>query len=266
MTWEAFPLWAGCALALWAVALAASALPWRVMGRVSLVTAVGGHLVVTVFTVLLWVALERPPLRTLGETRLWYAVFLPACGFAVEWRWGGKWLRNYCLVLASVFILVNLANPEAHDKTLMPALQSFWFVPHVIVYLIAYALLGASALAAGRGLWLEAKGHGNAGSAVLPVAERLVVLGFIFLTMGLLFGAVWAKEAWGHYWTWDPKETWAFLTWGIYLTYIHLACYRPLSRRSAFALMAGGFAVLLMCWFGLNYLSVGGASVHTYTR
>jgi len=160
---------------------------------------------------------------------------------------------------------VNLAHPEAHDKTLMPALQSMWFVPHVIVYLVAYALLGASALAALRGLWQEERGGKNT-AEILGVAESLVVLGFVFLTAGLVFGAVWAKEAWGHYWTWDPKETWAFLTWAIYLVYIHLACYRPMTRHSAFILIAGGFVVLLICWFGLNYMSAGVASVHTYSQ
>jgi len=265
MTWEIFPVWAYCALGLWVLAIAVSALRGRMAIRASVVLAVAGQLAVTIFTVGLWHALERPPLRTLGETRLWYAVLLPACGLAVEWRWGMRWLRNYCLLLAGVFVMVNLAHPEAHDKTLMPALQSMWFVPHVIVYLVAYALLGASALAALRGLWQEERGGKNT-AEILGVAESLVVLGFVFLTAGLVFGAVWAKEAWGHYWTWDPKETWAFLTWAIYLVYIHLACYRPMTRRSAFILIAGGFAVLLICWFGLNYMSAGVASVHTYSQ
>lgn len=265
MTWNAFPAWAVPALVLWTLAVAASFLRGRLALRVSAVLAGAGLLAVAVFTAGLWVALDRPPLRTLGETRLWYAVLLPVCGLAVEWRWGMRWLRNYCLMLAGVFVLVNLAYPEAHDKTLMPALQSVWFVPHVIVYLVAYALLGASALASVRGLWLEARGRKNV-AEILPVAERLVALGFVFLTMGLVFGAVWAKEAWGHYWTWDPKETWAFLTWAVYLAYIHLACHRPMTRRTAFALIAGGFVVLLVCWFGLNYMSAGTASVHTYSQ
>jgi ABC-type transport system involved in cytochrome c biogenesis permease subunit len=263
MTWETFPGWAMSALVLWTLAVAVSALRGRFAARSSMALAVAGQLAMIVFTFGLWVSLERPPLRTLGETRLWYAVMLPACGLAVEWRWGMRWLRNYCLALAAVFVLVNLAHPEAHDKTLMPALQSVWFVPHVIVYLVAYALLGASSLAAVRGIWLEDHGRKNT-QDILQVAERLVTLGFVFLTMGLVFGAVWAKEAWGHYWTWDPKETWAFLTWAVYLAYIHLAIHRPMTRRSAYFLIAGGFVVLLTCWFGLNYMSAGISSVHSY--
>jgi len=272
VTWDIFPLFAWAALALWLGALVSFRAP-----RVSAVLGLLGWLAVAKFIVLLWISLGRPPLRTMGETRLWYAALLPACGFLVEWRWGIRWLRNYCLVMAAVFVLVNLGHPEAHDKTLMPALQSIWFVPHVIVYLIAYALLGASALAALRGLWarstrpagsLRVRDKGLKHSFVdeLQIANNLVVLGFVFLTAGTLSGMVWAKEAWGHYWTWDPKETWAFLTWALYLVYIHLACHRPMSRRSSFWFIAGGFAVLLVCWFGLNYMSAGTASVHTYTR
>lgn len=63
--------------------------------------------------------------------------------------------------------------------------------------------------------------------------DNLVYIGTAFLTLGLLFGALWAKEAWGHYWTWDPKETWAFLTWIGYILYIHYRFYHPREEKKS---------------------------------
>ena len=95
--------------------------------------------------------------------------------------------------------------------------------------------------------------------------DDLVYVGLAFLTIGMLFGALWAKEAWGHYWSWDPKETWAAITWFAYLVYIHyrrLTKHRP--RLALWALIIA-FLLLQMCWWGINYLpSAQGSSVHTY--
>ena len=129
----------------------------------------------------------------------------------------------YFAIAAVVFICVNLFKPEIHDKTLMPALQSPWFAPHVIVYIFAYALLGAAAVMALYLLWKR-------DCQPLPAVDNLVYVGLAFMAVGMLFGALWAKEAWGHYWSWDPKETWAAITWFAYLVYIHyrrLPAHRP---------------------------------------
>ena len=100
-------------------------------------------------------SLERPPLRTMGETRLWYAFFLPTAGLIVYSRWRYPWILAFSTVLAGVFTTINIVNPEIHNKTLMPALQSPWFAPHVIVYMFAYAVLGAAALMSAYLLWFK---------------------------------------------------------------------------------------------------------------
>ena len=85
------------------------------------------------------------------------------------------------------------------------------------------------------------------------------------MTLGMLSGAVWAKEAWGHYWSWDPKETWAAATWFSYLIYIHFRLGKPLLHRKALILLLISFVLLQMCWYGINYLpSAQGVSIHTY--
>ena len=149
-------------------------------------------------------------------------------------------------VIASLFAYFFFDS--YNTKTLVPALQSPWFAPHVFVYIFAYTLLGIAVIIA----WWK-------------LADDLVYVSLAFLTIGMLFGALWAKEAWGHYWSWDPKETWAAITWIAYLVYIH---YRqiPLHReRLALWMLIISFVLLQMCWWGINYLpSAQGSSVHTY--
>jgi ABC-type transport system involved in cytochrome c biogenesis permease subunit len=214
------------------------------------------------FVVMLWLHLDRPPLRTLGETRLWYSLFLPLVGLITYLRWRYKWFLSYAIILASLFLMINYMHPETYSKTLMPALQSPWFVPHVIVYIFSYALLAASSLVAVKGLYQLYYREIN--MSVLKLADNLVYIGFSFLTMGLLFGALWAKEAWGHYWTWDPKETWAFLTWLSYLGYMHFRHFQPRKVKTPLWALSVAFIVLLICWFGINYLPSAANSVHVY--
>ena len=223
-----------------------------------------GTLALGAFITLLWIKLERPPLRTLGETRVWYAFFLPLIGYFTYFRWNYKWLLVYSTLLSGMFMTINILNPEVFNKTLMPALQSVWFVPHVIVYMFAYAMLGASSVVAARGLWSFYKG--NKDKQLVLAADNLVFIGFGFLTLGLLFGALWAKTAWGHYWTWDPKETWAFLTWLAHLIYIHYRFIHPKKHLPAFRALALAFFILLGSWFGVNYMPSAKMSVHTYTQ
>jgi ABC-type transport system involved in cytochrome c biogenesis permease subunit len=154
-------------------------------------------------------------------------------------------------------------KPDTFDKTLMPALQSPWFIPHVIVYMIGYAVLAVSSLIGIKGLYQLYNKKET--SETMWLSDNLVYIGFAFLTFGLLFGALWAKEAWGHYWTWDPKETWAFLTWLIYLLYIHLRLHHKLNVKLAFWVLALAFVILLICWFGINYLPAAKSSVHVYS-
>ncbi len=235
----------------------------RILRSVFLGIIIAGIIPLVYFIISLWVQLERPPFRTLAETRLWYSLFLSIVGVIIFLRWKLKWLLVYSLLLALLFAFINYLNPDTFDKTLMPALQSPWFVPHVIVYIFAYALLGVSSLIALKGLYLKYRNKqlGN----TIYLADNIVYIGFAFLTFGLLFGALWAKDAWGHYWTWDPKETWAFITWLTYLLYIHFRVQHKHNVKFPLWSLALAFAFLLICWFGVNYLPSAQESVHTYS-
>ncbi len=261
MTWSIFIYFALAAVLFWIIGAYAS---WRGKSMLAYSGTLLGLAVFFSFIVGMWISLERPPLRTMGETRLWYSFFLPLAGIIVYSRWRYKWILSFSTLLATVFICVNLFKPEIHNKTLMPALQSPWFAPHVIVYMFCYALLGAAAVMA---LYLLLKQNGRHASrqAEMEICDNLVYVGLSFMTFGMLFGALWAKEAWGHYWAWDPKETWAAITWFSYLVYIHYRLARPHSERAALCMLLACFLLLQMCWWGINYLPAAqGASVHTY--
>ena len=156
------------------------------------------------------------------------------------------WIYLALAVFASLFAYFFFDS--YNTKTLVPALQSPWFAPHVFVYIFAYCLLGVAVVIA---WWKQ--------------VDDLVYVSFAFLTIGMLFGALWAKEAWGHYWSWDPKETWAAITWIAYLVYIHYRQLPQQRNRLDLWMLIASFVLLQMCWWGINYLpSAQGSSVHTY--
>ncbi len=251
MNWSIFPYFAAVSVLLWA---AGCFLP----RRKAVILMGAGLLVYAAFIVLYWAGLGRPPLRTTGETRLWYSFFMMLSGLLTYLRWDYRWVPAFSLVVATVFICLNVFKPEIHDETLMPALQSWWFVPHVAVYIFSYSVLGCAFLfgcaeLAGRRSFLDA-------------ADTLVYIGLAFLSLGMLSGSLWAKQAWGTYWNWDPKETWAAITWCIYLIYIHLRLVqRNAKRGSLAALLIAGFIGLQMCWWGVNYLPSAQGSQHVYS-
>nr|YP_010305453.1 cytochrome c heme attachment protein [Fagus lucida]ULU19188.1 cytochrome c heme attachment protein [Fagus lucida]WLS54982.1 cytochrome c biogenesis protein [Fagus longipetiolata] len=90
---------------------------------------------------------------------------------------------------------------------------------------------------------------------------RIISLGFIFLTIGILSGAVWANEAWGSYWNWDPKETWAFITWTVFAIYLHIRTNKNLEGVNSAIVASMGFLIIWICYFGVNLLGIG---LHSY--
>nr|YP_010894616.1 cytochrome c heme attachment protein [Dicranostigma lactucoides]WJW71487.1 cytochrome c heme attachment protein [Dicranostigma lactucoides] len=90
---------------------------------------------------------------------------------------------------------------------------------------------------------------------------RVISLGFLFLTIGILSGAVWANEAWGSYWSWDPKETWAFITWTIFAIYLHIRTNPDFQGVNSAIVASMGFLIIWICYFGVNLLGIG---LHSY--
>ncbi|MDD2293205.1 MAG: cytochrome c biogenesis protein CcsA [Bacteroidales bacterium] len=156
----------------------------------------------------------------------------------------------------AVFIVIGM---QLHSKPLAPALQSAWFVPHITMYMFSYALLGCTFLLAVISIF-------NRKSDMLSKMDFTASLGVAFFTIGMLFGAVWAKQAWGNYWTWDPKETWAAVAWLGFLLYIHLRKCSNIPKKLLILTVVLSFMALQMCWYGVNYLPSAKESVHTYIK
>ena len=257
--WDNFVYFAIAAVCLW-VSAAIVAFRSKKTAPASMLSLIGSAVLV-VFIVGLWLTLERPPLRTQGETRLWYSFFLSLTGVGIYAKWKYKWILSFSGLMATVFMLINVFKPEIHVKTLMPALQSPWFIPHVIIYMFAYAMMGAATLS-GIYLWWKSS-KVEITNSDMDVCDKLVRIGWGFLSMGMVMGALWAKQAWGDYWTWDPKETWALATWFSYLLYLHTRPHIK-DRNLTFAILIFSFILLQMCWYGVNFLPSAQGSVHSY--
>ena len=283
MGWEEYPWFCIATLLFWAIA-AATAFGQK-HRKATLFLGGLGIGIQAFFLIGFWIHAQRPPLASLGETRLWYVFFLLLLGWFVFYAFRYRWIPVLSLVLALVFSLPNLLKPELHTQGLMPVLQSFWFIPHVILYIFAYSLLAISFLLSIYGLSTK-KGRCR---LLLEHIDRLSRLGTLCLLSGICLGCIWAKQAWGDWWTWDPKETWAAATWLSYLLYLHLRAYAShgriisspdiqgragcpvsgsaphVSHDLLFALLVFSFILLQMCWYGINYLpSAQGASIHVY--
>lgn len=258
MTWNDFICFAVPSILLW---LGAGGLVFSLRYRkyADLLMSMG-IIIFAVFIILFWIHLDRPPMRTSGETRLWYSFFLSTVGFIAYKRWKYPWLLSFSALIASVFIAINLLKPEVHSKSLMPALQSIWFIPHVTSYILSYAMFGAATI----GAFIKLSKRNN-DKMIFDFIDNMVYIGYGFLMSGLLMGAIWAKEAWGHYWSWDPKETWAFVTSAAYLAYIHIRLKRTnKSDLIALWIVPIAFILLMITWIGVNYLPSAQGSVHVY--
>lgn len=289
MSWDSFVWFALAASLFWISGAIVSVISKRRLPAA--VLAGCGSAIFMTFIVGVWISLGRPPLRTMGETRLWFSLFLSLIGLVVYLRWRYRWVLPFGCLMAVMFASINIFKPEIHTEELAPALRSPWFVPHVIVYMFAYAVMGIATILAIRILWLtrrSAAGSAPATGSTTPatvdatasplspslqgdlrLCDTLVRMGWGFITMGIVMGALWAKQAWGDYWTWDPKETWAAATWLSYLLYMHLRQGQgqepDKTLRRTLALLIFSFILLQMCWWGVNYLpSAQGFSLHTY--
>jgi ABC-type transport system involved in cytochrome c biogenesis permease subunit len=142
-------------------------------------------------------------------------------------------------------------------KQLVPALQSVWFVPHIAVYMLAYGALAVACLLSIFTLFKRKE-------SIETATDFTLHLGTSLMGIGLLFGALWAKKAWGDFWSFDLKETWAAIAWFAFLGVLHLKYFYVNRRKLLAILVIVAFLLLQMCWFGVNYLPEVLESLHRY--
>ena len=168
-----------------------------------------------------------------------------------------------------ILLVIGYAAMQSREvRALMPALRSSWLGFHVSTAIIAYGSFGVSAVLGlifllrermrDRGFWDL---HVPAREKLDLISYRSVCLGLLFLSFTIITGAIWAEQAWGSYWSWDPKETWSLVTWLIYATYLHLRIRRGWKGKAAAIFAVVGFVCVLFTYVGVNTLLPG---VHSY--
>lgn len=162
------------------------------------------------------------------------------------------------------FLLIGYAALQNKEiRPLMPALQSGWLGIHVSLAILSY---GGFALACGLSVKYLASGKADREGHLSPAllenySYRLVVVGYVLLTLTILTGALWAQKAWGRYWSWDPKETWSLVTWLIYTAYLHMRKIRNMKGKKAAWFLVIGFICVIFTYIGVNTLL---PSLHSY--
>lgn len=175
--------------------------------------------------------------------------------------------------LAAVLALIGACfQGKEADWRRMPALQSAWFAPHVLAYMIGYALAAVAALMQlGQAITATAywqlcfprpTQETNPQSNIIPIIIRLAMP---FLLFGLLSGCLWADQAWGHFWSWDPKETWSLITIVFYLIYFHLARLGTAPRWRILCHFLA-FAALITTFYVVNMVPRMASAMHSYTK
>ena len=175
-------------------------------------------------------------------------------------------LGAFVTPLITSMMLVAVYSPFGTQiPSLPPALQSYWMAIHVPVMFISYAAFG-NAFAVGlvyliQERQIKSKKPSHVAFRLPPLDEldsliyKIIVTAWPILTLGILLGARWAYDAWGRYWGWDAKETWAFITWVVYTIYVHLRLFIGWRGRKTAYLSLVGFCVVLFTYIGVNYLS-----------
>jgi cytochrome c-type biogenesis protein CcsB len=242
------------------------------LGRLGTGASLVGLVLLTLGLALRAVEAKHWPLATRYEFTLAFAWGVVLAYLVLErllrTRAGGAFVLPIALALG----VYALTRPQAAraPQPLLPALRSIWFQLHTITAALAY---GAFAAAGGLGLMYIIRERVTSLFARLPTPEqidgftwRAVALGFPCLSLTILFGAIWAQVAWGSYWSWDPKETWALITWLVYLAFLHARALRGWRGRPIAALAIVGFLAVLFTFLGIGWLArrVGLESLHVY--
>ena len=218
-------------------------------------------------------AAGRLPFSNLYEFTLVFAWATLAVYLACTFRW--RLLAAAPLVLAIATVLLGASAMMGHEiRPLMPALRSVWLQFHVTTGLLAYGALAVSAALgvvaisgveeatrrpAGGGIGQYWRMPGK--PELVRYIHGLIVFGFVFLSLLLVTGAVWAEETWGRWWGWDPKESWALATWLIYLAYLHGRGRFGWQGEATAWFSTIGFLAVLFTLFGVTYLLPG---LHSY--
>ena len=244
------------------------------------------------FTLLLrWIKEGYFPLSNLYESLIFLSWGISVIHIFIEQKTKSRLfgaLSTPLMFFLSSFSSLTLPIEMQKALPLVPSLQSNWLMMHVSMMMISYSTLIVGSLLSILYLFFnfftnrsKIKSEISTNLTDIPSltlaklnlsklslldivdtwSYRIIGLGFPFLTIGIISGAVWANEAWGSYWSWDPKETWALITWLVFAIYLHSRLIKGWEGKEAAMLGSCGFFVIWICYLGVNFLGKG---LHSY--
>ncbi len=244
------------------------------MAKFGFFVLIAGFLCNTSGIILRWIesyqmGYGHAPFSNMYESLVFFSWTVAALYIFVELRYKEKILGAFATPLMFLAIAYASFATNVGDKItpLIPALKSNWLIAHVITCFLGYS---GFAVAFGLSIMYLAKPDESVKTGLLAklpslgvldeLTHQMVMFGFLFLTIGIITGAVWANSAWGTYWSWDPKETWSLITWLIYATMLHLRMMRGWHGKKIAWVSIIGFMAVLFTYFGVNLLP----GLHSY--
>jgi len=211
------------------------------------------------------------PIANLHEASSFFAWCIVFLFFILEYRYKLGLLGSFIMPMVFVFMLSSSMLPRKISAELTPVLQSYWLGIHTFLAFMGDA---AFAMAFGIGImyllqehYVKSKHLGGLFQRLpsLQILDeinyRLITIGFPFLTLAIITGALWAQGAWGSYWRWDPKEVWSLITWFIYALVLHVRLIAGWRGKRAAVLSIIGFCAVMFTFFGVNFIL---KSIHTF--
>jgi len=247
----------------------------ELLAKIGFIILVIGFLDNTAGIILRWIesyqmGYGHAPFANMYESLVFFSWTVAILYIFVELKYKESIIGVFATPLVFLAIAYASFDPNMGSKIspLIPALKSNWLIAHVITCFLGYA---GFAIAFGFSIMYFVKPKDPNAKTVfakLPswdlideLTYQMVIFGFLFLTIGIITGAVWANSAWGKYWTWDPKETWSLITWLIYAMFMHLRMMRGWHGKNLAWVSIIGFLAVLFTYFGVNFLLSG---LHSY--
>nr|QIZ74342.1 heme attachment to plastid cytochrome c [Draparnaldia mutabilis] len=245
--------------------------------RISMILA---NLALFLLLVLRWKDSGHFPLSNLYESLIFLSWSLTAIQIFLDNAPRNKMTNTTNFSFIDAFATFSLPQEMQKTSALVPALQSNWLVMHVTIMILSYAALICGCLLSIAFLIITrvsplnpflmngySESTNSEVSQIFPalssfslklaknldnLSYRVLGIGFPLLTIGILSGSVWANEAWGSYWSWDPKETWALLTWLVFAIYLHTRLTKGWQGKKPAIIAAFGFIVVWICFIGVS--------------
>ena len=274
---------------------------FKIGSKIGFYSVLSSNLCITIILTWRWVESGYFPLSNLYESLLFFTWGITFIALLLESLTSLTLLGAIITPLSMFIVgFATLSLPDGMQKAapLVPALKSNWLMMHVSIMMFSYSTLIIGSLLSivfliltrGRQVNLKGSSVGNISIQDTRTSEiselqsqnsydgilqkklnllesldnlsyRIIGLGFPLLTIGIIAGAVWANEAWGSYWSWDPKETWALITWLVFAAYLHTRITKSWQGKGPAVLASVGFIVVWICYLGVNFLGKG---LHSY--